>query len=97
MSKTTCPKCHGLGKTYKRKCSECNGKGKVKKNKKITISIPAGINTGDRQRVSGKGNPGTNGGTNGDLYIEFIVSEHKDFVRENDDIFIDASSIIIDK
>ena len=90
MSKTTCPKCHGLGKTYKRKCSECNGKGKVKKNKKITISIPAGINTGDRQRVSGKGNPGTNGGTNGDLYIEFIVSEHKYFVRENDDIFIEV-------
>ncbi len=90
MSKTTCPKCHGLGKTYKRKCSECNGKGKLKKNKKITISIPAGINTGDRQRVSGKGNPGTNGGTNGDLYIEFIVSEHKYFVRENDDIFIEV-------
>ena len=90
MSKTTCPKCHGAGKTYKRKCTECNGKGKLKKNKKITISIPAGINTGDRQRVSGKGNPGTNGGENGDLYIEFIVGEHNFFIRENDDIFIEV-------
>ncbi len=90
MSKTTCPKCHGKGKTYKRKCSECNGKGKLKKTKKITISIPAGINTGDRQRVSGKGNPGTNGGSNGDLYIEFVVREHKYFERENDDIYIEV-------
>ena len=90
MSKSTCSKCHGTGKTYKRKCSECNGKGKLKKNKKITISIPSGINTGDRQRVSGKGNPGTNGGENGDLYIEFVVKEHNFFIRENDDIYIEV-------
>ena len=89
-TKSTCSKCHGTGKTYKRKCSECNGKGKLKKNKKITISIPSGINTGDRQRVSGKGNPGTNGGENGDLYIEFVVKEHNFFIRENDDIYIEV-------
>ncbi len=89
MSTTTCPECHGAGKTFKTKCSACNGKGKVKKNKKLTINIPAGINTGDRQRVSGKGNPGTNGGDNGDLYIEFAVSEHKYFIRENDDIYVE--------
>ena len=90
MSRTTCPDCHGLGKTYKRKCNECNGKGKVKKNKKITITVPEGINTGDRQRVSGKGNPGINGGDNGDLYIEFIVDEHDYFIREGDDIYIEV-------
>ena len=90
MSRTTCPDCHGTGKTYKRKCSECNGKGKVKKNKKITINIPAGINTGDRQRVSGKGNPGSNGGENGDLYIEFVVGDHSYYTRENDDIYLEV-------
>lgn len=90
MSKTTCPDCNGKGKTYKRKCTECNGKGKVKVNKKITINIPEGINTGDRQRISGKGNPGANGGPNGDLYIEFVVDEHDYFIRENDDIFLEV-------
>jgi len=90
MSKSTCPDCKGTGKTYKRKCSECNGKGKVKRNKKITINIPEGINTGDRQRVSGKGNPGSNGGPNGDLYIEFVVDEHDYFIRDNDDIYIEV-------
>lgn len=90
MSKSTCPDCNGKGKTYKRKCTECNGKGKVKVNKKITINIPEGINTGDRQRISGKGNPGDNGGPNGDLYIEFIVDEHDYFIRENDDIFLEV-------
>ena len=90
MSRTTCPDCNGIGRTYKRKCSECNGKGKIKKNKKLTINISEGINTGDRQRVSGKGNPGTNGGENGDLYIEFVVSDHDYFVRDNDDIYLEV-------
>ena len=89
-TRSTCPDCGGLGKTYKRKCTECNGKGKVKNNKKITINIPAGINTGDRLRVSGKGNPGTNGGENGDLYIEFIVGNHNFFVRDDDDIYLEV-------
>ena len=90
MSRTTCPECNGTGHTYKRKCTECNGKGKIKKNKKLTINIPGGINTGDRQRVSGKGNPGTNGGPNGDLYIEYIVEEHDYFIRDNDDIYLEV-------
>ena len=90
MSRTTCPDCNGIGRKYKRKCYECNGKGKIKKNKKLTINISEGINTGDRQRVSGKGNPGTNGGENGDLYIEFVVSDHDYFVRDNDDIYLEV-------
>ena len=90
VSKTTCPDCGGIGKTYKRKCSECNGKGRIKKNKKITINIPAGINTGDRLRVSGKGNPGQNGGENGDLYLEFIVGNHDYYVRDEDDIYLEV-------
>ena len=90
LSKSSCPDCGGLGKTYKRKCSECSGKGKIKKNKRITINIPAGVATGDRQRVSGKGNPGTNGGENGDLYLEYVVDEHEFYVRDNDDIYLEV-------
>lgn len=89
MTKTTCPDCGGKGKTYKKKCSACGGRGKVKTNKRLTINIPAGIKTGDRQRISGKGNPGANGGSNGDLYIEFIVKEHKYFQRDEDDIYLE--------
>ncbi len=96
MSKTTCPDCGGLGKTYKRKCTECNGKGKIKRNKKITINIPAGINTGDRLRVSGKGNPGQNGGDNGDLYIEFIVGNHEFFIRDEDDIYLEVPLTVVE-
>ena len=90
LSKGPCPDCGGLGKTYKRKCHECSGKGKVKKNKRLTINIPAGVATGDRQRVSGKGNPGTNGGENGDLYLEYVVDEHEYYVRDNDDIYLEV-------
>lgn len=96
LSKTTCPDCGGLGKTYKRKCSECNGKGKVKKNKRITVNIPAGVATGDRQRISGKGNPGANGGDNGDLYLEYVVAEHEYYVRDNDDIYLEVPITIVE-
>ncbi len=90
MTKSPCPDCNGQGETYKKKCTICNGKGKVRKNKKITVNIPSGINTGDRLRVSGKGNPGQNGGDNGDLYLEFVVGHHDFFVRDNDDIYLEV-------
>lgn len=90
VTKTTCPDCNGTGKTYKKKCTACNGKGRIKKNKKITVNIPAGIDTGDRLRISGKGNPGQNGGDNGDLYLEFVVGKHEFFVRDEDDIYLEV-------
>lgn len=90
LSKGPCPDCNGVGKIYKRKCSECNGKGRIKKNKRITINIPAGVSTGNRQRISGKGSPGTNGGENGDLYLEYVVGEHDYYTRENDDIYLEV-------
>ena len=90
LSKGPCPDCDGKGKIYKQKCSECNGKGRIKKNKKITINIPAGVQTGDRQRISGKGNLGTNGGENGDLYLEYVVEEHDYYTRDNDDIYLEV-------
>ena len=89
VSKTTCPNCGGVGKTYERKCSTCHGTGRVTKNKTITVNVPSGIDTGDRLRVSGKGNPGSNGGPNGDLYLEFNVGEHEYFKREDNDIYLE--------
>ena len=88
MSKTTCSRCHGEGRSFKRTCSKCNGHGTVIQSKTITVKVPAGIDNGMRLRLSGKGGPGSNGGPNGDLYLEFSVSPHKFFKREDDDIYL---------
>ncbi len=88
MSKTTCHKCNGKGKTYKTKCSNCHGTGRVIKNKVITVNIPEGVDTGNRLRISGKGEPGINGGPNGDLYLEFVVEKHPYYNRDGDDIYL---------
>ena len=90
VTNQTCPDCDGKGKTFKHKCSHCNGKGYVINNKNITVNVPAGINTGDRLRLSKKGEAGTNGGSPGDLYLEFVVSRHKFFERDGDDIFLEV-------
>ncbi len=90
LSKTTCPYCQGKGKTYKRTCTKCRGKGRIKKNKKIEVTIPSGVNNDDRLRLAGFGNAGSNGGSNGDLYLQFQVADHEFFTRENDDIYIDV-------
>ena len=75
-------------KTYERICSSCHGNGSVKINKEIDIKVPAGVDTGTRLKLSGKGSGGVNGGANGDLYIEFSVSEHEYFVRDENDIYV---------
>jgi len=88
MSKTTCSKCNGKGKVYKNKCSNCHGTGRVVKNKVITVNIPEGVDTGNRLRISGKGEAGINGGPNGDLYLEFVVEKHPYYNRDGDDIYL---------
>lgn len=90
LSKTTCNKCGGTGKTYERTCTTCRGNGQVKVNKELEIKIPAGVDTGTRLKLSGKGSAGSNGGPNGDLYIEFRVTDHDFFVRDENDIYIEA-------
>ena len=90
LTKTTCRKCSGTGKTYEKTCTKCHGTGQVKANKNLEIKVPAGVDSGTRLKLSGKGDAGSNGGPNGDLYIEFVVSEHEFFVRDDDDIYIEA-------
>ena len=87
MTKTTCPKCGGKGKSYKRSCSNCSGTGKVRKNKTISVKVPAGVDTGNQQRVSGYGEVGELG--NGDLYLEYYVSKHEIFERDGIDIYLE--------
>ncbi len=90
MTKTTCPDCEGKGKTYKEVCSKCHGKGQVKSHKTITVSIPSGIDNGERLRVPGRGHAGENGGASGDLYLEFHIKEHKYYERDGLDIYLEV-------
>jgi len=82
----TCPHCHGTGKIIPEPCLTCHGQGKVKKNKTLEVKIPGGINEGMRIRSSGNGEPGTNGGPAGDLYIEIRIKQHEIFERDGDDL-----------
>ena len=82
----TCPHCHGSGKIIPEPCTSCHGAGKVKKQKTLEVKIPAGINEGMRIRSVGNGEPGTNGGPPGDLYIEIRIKQHDIFERDGDDL-----------
>jgi molecular chaperone DnaJ len=78
----TCPKCHGSGKMVKEPCPTCHGGGRVKQNKTLNVKIPAGVDEGDRIRLSGEGEAGVNGGPTGDLYVVVHLKEHAIFQRE---------------
>ena len=82
----TCPACHGSGKTIGTPCPSCHGEGRTKHNKVLEVSIPAGIDEGQRIRLSGKGEPGVNGGPPGDLYVEIRIKPHEVFQRDGDDL-----------
>ena len=82
----TCPHCRGTGKIIPEPCTTCHGQGKVKKQKTLEVKIPAGIDDGMRIRSAGNGEPGTNGGPPGDLYIEIRLKKHEIFERDGDDL-----------
>jgi molecular chaperone DnaJ len=84
----TCPVCQGSGSSSEQKCSECKGSGYEEITEKITISVPKGIDTGNRLRVSGKGNIGKRG-RRGDLYVTFDVEADKHFIRNDNDVYIE--------
>ena len=83
----TCPDCHGTGKIIRDKCPDCGGTGYVSSRKKISVSIPAGIDNGQSVRIREKGEPGVNGGPRGDLLVEVTVSRHPIFQRQDVHIF----------
>ena len=82
----TCPTCHGSGRVITHPCQNCHGDGRVKHNKVLEVSIPAGIDEGQRIRLAGKGEPGVNGGPPGDLYVEIRITPHEVFQRDGDDL-----------
>ncbi len=82
----TCPTCRGTGKVIPEPCTACSGQGKIKRQKTLEIKIPAGIDGGMRIRSANNGEPGTNGGPTGDLYIEIRLKKHDIFEREGDDV-----------
>ncbi len=82
----TCPHCRGTGKIIPEPCTTCHGQGKVKKQKTLEVKIPSGIDDGMRIRSAGNGEPGTNGGPPGDLYIEIRLKKHEIFERDGDDL-----------
>ena len=82
----TCPTCRGTGKVIPEPCTPCSGQGKIKRQKTLEIKIPAGIDGGMRIRSANNGEPGTNGGPTGDLYIEIRLKKHDIFEREGDDV-----------
>lgn len=86
----TCSACHGEGKIIKEPCPSCHGRGKVKKNKSINITIPKGIDNGQSIRKSGFGEAGEKGGPNGDLFINIYVKPHKDFIRKENNIYLEV-------
>ncbi len=82
----TCPTCHGSGKIIPEPCVACHGQGRIKKQKTVEIRIQAGIDGGMRVRSTGNGEPGTNGGPPGDLYLEIRLKKHDIFERDGDDL-----------
>jgi len=84
----TCPTCNGAGQSVKDKCNSCDGLGYEQKEETFTVDLPEGVNTGNRMRVGGKGNIAPNG-SRGDLYINIQVAEDENYVRHDDDIYIE--------
>jgi len=84
----TCPACQGTGSAATDKCKSCKGAGYDEIKEKVSIQIPKGIDTGNRLRVSGKGNIGKRG-TRGDLYVTFEVTPDKHFIRDDNDVYIE--------
>lgn len=90
QSSRTCDNCGGTGKVISSPCTECKGRGTVKKQRKIKVSIPAGIDNGQMISLNGEGEPGLRGGGPGNLYITVSVKKHSTFTRKGDSIFCDV-------
>ena len=86
QSVRTCNHCGGTGEIIKERCTDCHGTGYQKKRKKLSVSIPAGIDHGQSMRIRGKGEPGRNGGPKGDVILQISVKPHEYLERRGEDI-----------
>ncbi len=84
-----CSRCQGAGKEITEECPACNGHGKIQEEKKVTVDVPAGVDTGSRLRITGGGQVGERGASAGDLYLYISVAKHSVFEREGQDIFME--------
>jgi molecular chaperone DnaJ len=82
----TCAQCNGRGQIIRRPCTQCRGEGYIRAERKLKVNIPPGVDTGTRLRLTGEGQPGANGGPQGDLYVFVRVKEHAVFHRSEDDL-----------
>lgn len=85
----SCPRCQGTGQVISDPCRKCRGNGTVSDQKTLHVQVPPGVDTGDRIRLSGEGEPGEQGGPPGDLYVEMVVKPHPIFTREGADLRCD--------
>ncbi|MCF8067598.1 MAG: molecular chaperone DnaJ [Desulfobacterales bacterium] len=93
--RTTCSACRGAGKSIPNPCHSCGGSGQIRVNKKVSVKIPGGVDSGSRLRLTGEGEAGPQGGPSGDLYVFIDVEPHEFFKRKNTDIIcqIDISFV----
>jgi molecular chaperone DnaJ len=85
---TTCSACNGTGEVVPHPCKECRGRGTVRSKRQLVVNVPAGVDQGTQIRISGEGEPGTNGGPPGNLYIVVSVRPHEFFRRRDNDLFV---------
>jgi len=86
----TCSQCRGQGTVIEEYCNHCRGKGRIQEHKTLSVKVPPGVDTGDRIRLSGEGEPGERGGPPGDLYVQVLVREHSIFTREDNHLFCEV-------
>ncbi|MGH1371381.1 MAG: molecular chaperone DnaJ [Cellvibrionaceae bacterium] len=92
----TCPNCRGKGSIISDPCGDCHGQGRTEETKTLSVKVPAGVDTGDRIRLSGEGEAGTDGGPSGDLYVQVSVKEHDIFERDGKNLYCDVPISFVD-
>tara|TARA_B100000700_G_scaffold328903_1_gene448359 strand:- start:2696 stop:3820 length:1125 start_codon:yes stop_codon:yes gene_type:complete len=92
----TCPQCSGSGEEITNPCSSCSGQGKKQASKRLSVTIPKGVDDGTRIRLTGKGEAGSRGGSNGDLYLFINVYSHELFKRSDENLFFECPISIAD-
>lgn len=91
----TCPRCHGSGNIIETPCGKCHGHGRVEVQKTLSVKVPAGVDNGDRIRLSGEGEAGEHGGPSGDLYVHVIVRPHDIFQRDGNDLYCEVPISVV--